>query len=379
MGGSSQGTTQRVVNETKVDPVTQQWRQQIMNRGNSLMSQGLPAFYPGNTVAPFSQQTTQGLDYLQNYASQGAPNFNAANDAASRGLSGFNPANDYAANAAGGGLSNNPWSSMLSQYGSGENPHLRSMFDQGAGQIANAVNSNFAQAGRYGSSAHGGAMTRELGNLWSSIAMPAYESERNRGLTAAQTGGSLWDNAQNRTLAGIDLFGGLHSQGNQDAARSMALLPQLYSYGLMPGQNMLDVGSIYEGQNQANIDANRERYDYNAQGPWNMLERYAGLMSGLPSFNSNSTTTTGPGPDRLMQGLGAAGSLASIFAAFSDRRLKREVEPIGADANGLPWYSYRYLWDAPNVRRVGVMADEAPPHAVSQHPSGFLVVDYAAL
>lgn len=49
---------------------------------------------------------------------------------------------------------------------------------------------------------------------------------------------------------------------------------------------------------------------------------------------------------------------------------------------GLPVYSYRYLWDPPGTRRVGVMADEVAkvlPAAVLMHPSGWEMVDYSQL
>lgn len=77
--------------------------------------------------------------------------------------------------------------------------------------------------------------------------------------------------------------------------------------------------------------------------------------------------------------LGAAGQAGS-FAALSDIRLKRDVELLGREEDGLGVYRYRYLWD--DEPRVGVMAQEARelrPHAVLTHPSGFLMVDYGAL
>jgi hypothetical protein len=376
-GGGSQNSTVR--NVTEVDPVTQAWRSNIMQAGANLYNQGTPNYYPGQTVVPFSQQTQSGLDYLQNHAMGGAPNLGAANAAAGRSLSGWNPAMPFAANAAQGGL-NNQNLGGLSQFGNGVNPHLDGLFNRGAEQVTNAVNANFAQAGRFGANAaHTGALTRGIGDLYSSIYAPAYETERNRGLQAQTALAGYGDANANRRLAGADLLGGLWSQGNQDAARQQALLPSLFSYGQMPGQAMLDVGGIYEGQAQNYINDDRARYDYQANAPWQYLQQYAGMMSGLPDFSSSTQTQTQPGPNRLMQGLGAASSIASLFAAFSDRRLKREIEPLDADINGTPLYRFAYLWDAPGVKRVGVMADEAPPHAVYTHASGFLCVDYGAL
>ena len=69
--------------------------------------------------------------------------------------------------------------------------------------------------------------------------------------------------------------------------------------------------------------------------------------------------------------MSAALTLASLAALFSDRRLKRNIVPLGKG-----WYAYNYLWS--DEVEVGVMADEQP-HAASVGPGGFMVVDYGAL
>ncbi len=65
---------------------------------------------------------------------------------------------------------------------------------------------------------------------------------------------------------------------------------------------------------------------------------------------------------------------------FSDPRLKTDVEYSHTDANGLRWWRYRYLWDGNDTPlRIGVMATEAPAHAVRADPDGYLMVDYSKL
>lgn len=81
----------------------------------------------------------------------------------------------------------------------------------------------------------------------------------------------------------------------------------------------------------------------------------------------------------IMGGLfGLAGTGASAAMKFSDRRLKSEIVPVGRLPNGLPLYDYTIF----GRRERGVMADEVEqllPGAVSVHPSGFKMVDYAQL
>lgn len=484
-GGGQQSST--VTNRTEIDPVTQAWRNNIMGAGGQLYNQGHPTPYPNSQVIPFSNQTQSGLNYLQDYAQQGAPNIGGANDAAMRSLSGWNPAHPYANQFASGqspfitniygaagqhvapqvagmvqnSMWQNPWGNAIAQSGmtpttagvgalnsfaNAENPYLDSLFNRGAERVSNAVNSNFAQAGRFGANAaHTGALTQGMGDLYSSIYAPAYENAQNRALNAAgqlasvsqadrgaamqglSNAGSLFEAGAGRGLQGAgmlgelasqdatrglsgattaagyglqgaDLMGGLWSQGNADAARTTALLPGLYQYGQMPGQSMLDIGGMYEDLAGRYLQDDVNRYNAPYQNAWDHLGNYSQLMSGLPDFSSTTQTTTGPRTNRMMSGLGGASAGAGIAQALSlggpwgwglaaaggllgmsDRRLKREITPLGTHINGTPVYSFAYHWDEPGTRRVGVMADEAPAHAVHTHPSGFAMVDYAAL
>jgi hypothetical protein len=80
--------------------------------------------------------------------------------------------------------------------------------------------------------------------------------------------------------------------------------------------------------------------------------------------------------------LGSAGitamKAAPTLMMFSDRRLKSDIVRVGTLKNGLPLYDYTIF----GARQRGVMADDVEavmPDAVSVHPSGFKLVDYARL
>lgn len=306
MGGSSGGGSQTVTNRTEVDPVTQAWRTRIINAGGQLYDQGAPAYYPGSQVVPFSNQTNAGLNQLQSVAQGGVPNMGAANAANARALSRDNPAEFGAHYTAQGGL-NNQMAGGLSQYGQGVNPGLQSLFQQGAQQIGDAVNGNFMRAGRFGpNAAHSGAMTRELGNLWSQINVPAWEAERNRGLTANQSLAQVGEANANRQFGAVGLIGDLHAQNNQDAARAQALMPSMYQLSMMPGQSMLDIGSMYEGQAGQYLQDDVNRYNYNANAPWDYLQRYSNVVNGMPDFSGSSTTSPVQGGNRALGAMGGA-------------------------------------------------------------------------
>jgi hypothetical protein len=82
-----------------------------------------------------------------------------------------------------------------------------------------------------------------------------------------------------------------------------------------------------------------------------------------------------------LYGLGGAGLMGYAMMAApaaSDRRLKSNIVRIGTHPLGIGIYEY----DIAGMRRTGVMADELEPvmpEAVYTMPSGFKVVDYAAL
>jgi hypothetical protein len=78
--------------------------------------------------------------------------------------------------------------------------------------------------------------------------------------------------------------------------------------------------------------------------------------------------------------VGKAVGTAASAGAFSDIRLKRDIERVGELPSGLPVYDFRYLWSDEPYR--GVMAHEAAeifPAAVSAHESGYLMVDYSRI
>lgn len=79
--------------------------------------------------------------------------------------------------------------------------------------------------------------------------------------------------------------------------------------------------------------------------------------------------------------MGDIGTIAAMALMFSDRRLKKDLERVGATPGGLPLYRFRYLWDLASVpRRLGVLAQDLlrlRPAAVFIDRSGYLMVDYA--
>lgn len=101
----------------------------------------------------------------------------------------------------------------------------------------------------------------------------------------------------------------------------------------------------------------------------------AGIINDIYQGELNAYGTQANMHNSLMGGLfGLAGSI------MSDIRLKTDFMEVG-EQNGLPVYSFRYLWDEPGTERIGHIAQDvaqAYPEAVTEF-GDYLAVDYGKL
>jgi hypothetical protein len=171
-------------------------------------------------------------------------------------------------------------------------------------------------------------------------------------------------------------------------ARDAALNRQLTA-----GNSLASLGSSIGADNRANIALQnalggdqRQVEQFLKSAPLDVLERIAKMYGGLPLNLLSGSTTTGnsSGSSKTWDPMDTAGKVinaaGTVATAFSDRRLKTDIERIGEREDGLGVYVYRYLWSP--ARFIGVMAQEVlkvKPEAVIHTPSGFLAVNYGAL
>lgn len=132
------------------------------------------------------------------------------------------------------------------------NPYLDSMYQQAAGNVSNSVNSQFANAGRYGSGAHTEALTKGLGDMATNLYGGAYEADRGR---------------QMQAIGMAPTFG---NQAYQDASQ------------------MLNAGQVLQDQQQQNLDFGYQQYQDQQNDPYKKLA----AMSGVFGSNLGSTSTT---------------------------------------------------------------------------------------
>jgi hypothetical protein len=349
-GGGSQSSTV----SQKADP----WsgiQPQLLDAAKdtqNLYKQGLlnPQYYPGQTIAPQSQETQQALQSQIQRAQNGSPLTAQAQD--------------YTKGLLGGDYLNN-------------NPHLDATYNRAADQVQSRVNSAFEAGGRHGGGANQRVLGQSLGDLATNIYGGAYDNERNRmqqGLLFAPT------------LANQDYYD----------------IGQLSSAGGVKDQRAQDM-----------INQDISRFDFNQQAPAQNISDYIGLLNGVGGKYGSSTTTQpmysngGANTLGLLGSLGAGGALSGLFGAgtaaatglpwlsgaglgsqigglamlaSSDSRLKHDITLLDNVA-GINIYNFRYN-NTPDMVHMGVMAQEilhTHPDAVHVMDDGFLAVDYAKL
>jgi hypothetical protein len=112
---------------------------------------------------------------------------------------------------------------------------------------------------------------------------------------------------------------------------------------------------------------------------------YLQQLSGLSGIGQNAgQIVEGAGSGQLKTTPSVAGTVASLAGSaaslFSDRRLKRNIELVHREPDGLGVYLCRYVWS--RTRRLMVMADEVAklrPWALGPRRAGYATVNYGAL
>lgn len=234
---------------------------------------GAPGFFPGQTVAPMSGYTQQAFTGLADRALAGNPLMGQAGGEAGKILSGgyldpnSNPGFQGALSAA-----------------------VRPITQAFSSEIMPGIDGAFSSAGRYGSGAQTQAysdanqdLARAIGDVSSNMAFNNYGMER----------GNMMD-----VMSMAPMFAA-------DDWKNISMLG-------LAGQGMDD----YQ---QRLIDAERERYNYNANADMNWLGNYIGLLGGAPPPTTTGTVKT-PAPNPFVTalglGLGGASMLAGMPGGF---------------------------------------------------------------
>lgn len=174
----------------------------------------------------------------------------------------------------------------------------------------------------------------------------------------------------------------LTQQGNQ--TKDLLTAPMIDQAGAANIGTALNTAGMSQQDQQNQLNADIARYNYGQMLPWNQLSLYENAITGTGSPGSSSSSTgtqpyfTNPVANAASAASAAAGLGMLAFTAFSDRDLKADIQKIGMTDNDLPLYSFRYKWDGPMSRHIGLIAQDVEkkvPSAVIYTPMGRMV-DY---
>ena len=159
-----------------------------------------------------------------------------------------------------------------------ENPYLDRMYDRGAGKLSDNMKSLYSKSGRYGSDTMAKNTGEALGNYATSLYGGAYENDANRRMNAIARAPSF-------------------AQADYDDA------------GMLLG-----VGKGVEGYQQREIDADKARFDFEQQNPYDRLANYSNTVGniGKAGAYSNQTNNTQPGATSVI------GDIGSVYGAYND-------------------------------------------------------------
>lgn len=338
---------------------------------------------PASSVAGFTPQQQQAIGATQSVA-------NGTNFGNAAGVN--NAAGNYTTNLLNGKyLNSNPGNSAFSSFANGSmmnNPYQTGAVNAAndaitrAYQTATAPNtaSAFEAAGRYGSGAYGNAVSQNQQDLATQL-----------GNTDATMLGNMYQQNMSNMLAGAQGLSQNYNTATQQQLAGSANAPNIVNSVNGAISNLYNMGGNQQALQQAQINA-----------PWQLLNNYSNLIQG--QYGGNTSTSTPYYQNQMAGAMGGAmggaalgsalssgsgygtaagGVLGGLMGAYSDRRMKTDIEDTGEKLeNGLTVYRYRYLWDASHVRRFGVMVDEVRrvmPTAVKRVMSGFDTVDYSMI
>ena len=344
MGGGStpstqvQQTTQSNGPPSYIQPYLQKGIQDLTNLYNA--NPTAPAYYPGQTVATPSAATQSAIQTLFQRGANGSPEIRAGKQFADDTVAG-----KYL------DIGSNPY--FQKALAAGFEPQTNQFMTS----VLPGVTAQFSGAGRYGSGQQ---------EAYTKLAVNSLNNAQAN--AAATASNAAYGNERANQLSAAGLLPGLAAADYQDI------------------NAMGQAGQAIDQQNQAQINSNIARYNYDQNAQWNYINRYlASLNGGYPGSESRGTMTGSATPssnptDSILGGLlnlGGLGVKAYSAGIFSDERLKEDIKPVGKLKDGQTVYSYRFKSD-PRTR-IGLLAQEVErvhPDAVATHPSGYKMVHY---
>lgn len=236
--------------------------------------------YGGSTVVPWSWQTQQGMDLVQNNARANMGNRGTTaqyQDIINQG--GFNDAQRAALG--------NTQATANSAFDINSNPAFQDVLRQAQTGARDAVNMSAGGAGRYGGAIHQGNLASEVGDLTSRMVGSEYQNWQNR-----------------KDAANANLFNmGQTGIGNLGTA---------YSGLNAPAQDLFQVGAMKEDLATRQMNDKLRIFNEKNQAPWDQIGRLNAIGSGAGQMGGTQTQSQ-PGQNPFLTALGYGATGAGLL------------------------------------------------------------------
>ncbi|PDT47332.1 hypothetical protein CO661_14210 [Sinorhizobium fredii] len=241
------------------------------------------SYYSGSTVVPWSQQTQQGMGFVQNNARANMGRTGLAGqyqDVINQG--GFNDAQRAA-------LANTQ-ATANSSFNINANPAFQQVLRQAQNAARDSVNMSAGGAGRYGGGIHQGNLASEVGDLTSRMVGQEYQNWQGR-----------------RDAANNNLFNmGQQGIGNLGTA---------YSGLNQPAHDLFQVGAMNEDLATRQMNDKLRIFNEKNQAPWDQIARLNAVASGAGQMGG-TTTQSQPGQNPFLTALGYGATGLGLLGGF---------------------------------------------------------------
>jgi hypothetical protein len=243
---------------------------QMLSEAKRLYGTGGPQFFPGSTVAGFTPQEEAGHTAIAGAAGQMADTFtNSVAPAIQTGLGAIDVAN---------------------------NPYVKAAAEAAIRPVTENLQQNILPSIR-----NAAVGTGNQGSTRQGIAEGLAIKGANQ--TAADTTASMYSNAYNS---------GLSSLGN-----TLSMIPSLQEASLQPGQTITGLGEQQRALEQANLNEQIARWQYEQALPYQNLTEFANLARGQYGGTGTSEVTS-TGGDSATSILGLALQIPGLWSLISD-------------------------------------------------------------
>ena len=260
--------------------------------------QNAPQYYPGQTVAQFTPQQTLALNAATNLA-QNDPTANTATAASgaylSGAMTGANPENAMLSPYTSGAMvGSNPENTLLSPFLDGSlmsasNPYFQQSANATLANVVPGLEAQFNQGNSLNNPGVAYAVSQGAADALAPYAFSNYQQGLSNALAAAQQVGQNYNTGQGNQLAAIGQVGQNYNNDYANQIKALGLAPQTQALAFNDINQLYNAGAESQAQNQANLNAAIDQWNYQQQLPMEMLTNFGNSIQG--GYGSTSTLT----------------------------------------------------------------------------------------